>query len=90
MPCWHVFFHCSPPLMVHRWTGGWMFGEVGPTECERSRTRNVMCWPYPNRTLTTLEKRDRKGLNPLEIPFRQLHVAHRASSCAKQGGHAQL
>ena len=31
-----------------------------------------------------------KGVNHLETPLRQLHVTHRASSCAKRGGHVQL
>ena len=31
-----------------------------------------------------------KGVNHLETPLRQLHVTHRASSCAKRGGHGQL
>ena len=31
-----------------------------------------------------------KGVYHLETPFRQLHVTHRASSCAKRGGHVQL
>ena len=31
-----------------------------------------------------------KGVNHLEVPLRQLHVTHRTSSCAKQGGHVQL
>ena len=31
-----------------------------------------------------------KGVNHLENPLRQLHVTHRASSCAKRGGHVQL
>ena len=28
-----------------------------------------------------------KGVNHLETPLRQLHATHRASSCAKRGGH---
>ena len=28
-----------------------------------------------------------KGVNHVETPHRQLHAAHRASSCAQQGGH---
>ena len=31
-----------------------------------------------------------EGKNYLETPLRQLHVAHRTSSCAKRGGHVQL
>ena len=31
-----------------------------------------------------------KGVNHLETPLRQLHVTHRASSCAKRGGHVRL
>ena len=31
-----------------------------------------------------------KGVNHLETPLRQLHATHRASSCAKRGGHMQL
>ena len=31
-----------------------------------------------------------KGVNHLETPLRQLHVTHRASSCAKRGGHVHL
>ena len=31
-----------------------------------------------------------KGLNHLETPLRHLHATHRASSCAKRGGHMQL
>ena len=31
-----------------------------------------------------------KGVNHLETPLRQLHATHRASSCAKRGGHVQL
>ena len=31
-----------------------------------------------------------KGVNHLETPLRQLHVTHRAFSCAKRGGHVQL
>ena len=31
-----------------------------------------------------------KGVNHLETPLRQLQVTHRASSCAKRGGHVQL
>ena len=31
-----------------------------------------------------------KGVNHLETLLRQLHVTHRASSCAKRSGHAQL
>ena len=31
-----------------------------------------------------------KGVNHLETPLRQLHITHRASSCAKRGGHVQL
>ena len=30
------------------------------------------------------------GVNHLETPLRQLHVTHRASSCAQRGGHVQL
>ena len=30
------------------------------------------------------------GVNHLGIPLRQLHATHRASSCAKRGGHVQL
>ena len=45
--------------------------------------------PYQNRTLTTPENWDRmlRGVILLETPLRQLHVTHRASSCAKRGGH---
>ena len=31
-----------------------------------------------------------EGVNHLETPLRQLQVTHRASSCAKRGGHVQL
>ena len=31
-----------------------------------------------------------KGVNHLEIPLRQLRIIHRASSCAKRGGHVQF
>ena len=31
-----------------------------------------------------------EGVNHLETPLRPLQVTHRASSCAKRGGHAQL
>ena len=31
-----------------------------------------------------------EGVNHLETPLRQLPVTHRASSCAKRGGHVQL
>ena len=31
-----------------------------------------------------------EGVNHLETPLRQLHVTHRASSCAERGGHVQL
>ena len=31
-----------------------------------------------------------KGVNHLETALRQLHATHRASSCAKRGGHVQL
>ena len=31
-----------------------------------------------------------EAVNHLETPLRQLHVTHRASSCAKRGGHVQL
>ena len=31
-----------------------------------------------------------EGVNHLETPLRQLHVTHRASSCAKRGGHVKL
>ena len=31
-----------------------------------------------------------KGLNHLETPLRQLRIPHKASSCAKRGGHLQL
>ena len=31
-----------------------------------------------------------KGVNHLETPLGQLHITHRASSCAKRGGHVQL
>ena len=31
-----------------------------------------------------------KAVNHLETPLRQLHITHRASSCAKRGGYVQL
>ena len=31
-----------------------------------------------------------EGVNHLDTPLKQLHVTHRASSCAQRGGHVQL
>ena len=46
----------------------------------------ISIWDFDN----SGQPRQAKGVNHLETPLRQLHVTHRAFSCARRGGHVQL